>query len=38
MGTNTMLLIAAGVFLLWLGVTGKLKNIPAAWKTLLGTA
>ncbi len=32
---NTLLLVALGVFILWLATSGKLKNLRPAWETLI---
>lgn len=32
---NTVILVAVGVFLLWLATTNRLKNLGPAWSTLI---
>jgi hypothetical protein len=35
MEMNTFILVAIGVFLLWLATTGRLKNVGPAWQALI---
>lgn len=35
MEINTLLLVAIGIFLLWLGTTNRLKNVGKAWNALM---
>lgn len=35
---NAALLVAAGILLLWVVTSGRLKNLAASWQALLGVA